>query len=199
MDLEEVYDVHAVQINFADDKIEIPVPGKIRGTTQARYIEEADQVTRWILEGSLDGKKFFVVEDKSQVHTDLPHDLIVREEGMKLRFLKLTIIEIPYHQKPCISGLRVFGIGQGNKPCKPVFHVTQVSDLDIKVSIEDTGAIGYNILWGYTQDKLYHSYMVFELEKNIGALVKGEQYYVRVDTFNEAGITEGQTIKVQKV
>ena len=199
MDLEGTYDVHAIQVNFADDKIEIPVPGKIRGTTQARYIEEADQATRWILEGSPDGKEYFILEDKSQAHTDLPHDLIVKEEGVKLRFLKLTIIEVPYHQKSCISGLRVFGIGQGRKPGKPVFHVMQVSDIDMKVTIEDTGAVGYNILWGHAPDKLYHSYMIFGLEKSIGALVKGEQYYVRVDAFNEAGITEGQTIKVHNM
>ena len=46
MDLGDVCDVHAVQVNFADDKIEIPVPGEIRGTSQARYIEEADLITR---------------------------------------------------------------------------------------------------------------------------------------------------------
>lgn len=40
MDLGKVCDVHAVQVNFADDKIDIPVPGEIKGTTQARYIAE---------------------------------------------------------------------------------------------------------------------------------------------------------------
>lgn len=41
LDLGKVYDVRAVQINFADDKIDIPVPGEIKGTkTQPRYIEE---------------------------------------------------------------------------------------------------------------------------------------------------------------
>ena len=198
MDLGEACDVHAIQVNFADDKIEIPVPGEIRGTTQARYIEEADQVTRWILEGSLDGKEYFVLEDKSEAHTNLPHDLIVKEEGVKLRFLKLTVVEIPYHQNPCISGLRVFGIGQGNKPNTPVFQATRVSDIDMEVTIEDTGAVGYNILWGHAPEKMYHSYMVFGLKKCIGALVKGEQYYIRVDAFNESGITEGQTIKVDE-
>jgi hypothetical protein len=199
IDLGEVCDVHAIQVNFADDKIVIAVPGEIRGTTQARYIEEADQVTRWILEGSLDGKEYFVLEDKSEAHTNLPHDFIVKEEGVKLRFLKLTVLEIPYHQNPCISGLRVFGTGQGNKPSKPVFQATRVSDIDMEVTIEDTGAVGYNILWGHTPDKLYHSYMVFGLKKCIGALVKGQQYYVRVDAFNETGITEGQTIKVDEI
>jgi hypothetical protein len=193
MDLGKEYDVRAVQVNFADDKIEIPVPGEIRGTTQARYIEEIDHVTRWILEGSLDGEEYFVVEDKSQVQTNLPHDFVVKEEGMRLRFLKLTILEIPYDQKPCISGLRVFGIGDGEKPAIPEFSAVRISDIDMDVTINDNGAVGYNILWGHEPEKLYHNYMVFGTEKRIGALVKGQKYYVRVDAFNESGITEGTT------
>jgi beta-xylosidase len=196
MDLERICEVHAIQVNFADDKIEILVPGQIRGTTQARYIEEAEQVTRWRLEGSLDGKEYFVLEDKSEVNTNLPHDLVVLEEGVKLQYLKLTILEIPYHQKPCISGLRVFGIGQGNKPRKPVFQARRVSDLDMEVEIKDTGAVGYNILWGHSPEKLYHSYMMFGHQKCIGALVKNQHYYVRVDAFHETGITQGDIVKL---
>lgn len=117
VDLENVMDVHAIQINFADDKLDVPVPGEIKGTmTQPRYIDEYDRVTRWVLEGSLDGENYFVIEDKSQVETDLPHDLVVREEGLQARYIKLTILEVPFEQKPCISGLRVFGIGDGEKP-----------------------------------------------------------------------------------
>ncbi|WP_238902905.1 family 43 glycosylhydrolase [Clostridium sp. YIM B02506] len=197
MDLGKEYDVRAIQINFADDKIEIPVPGEVRGTTQARYIDEANHVTRWILEGSLDGKEYFTVEDKSQVNTNLPHDLVVNENGWKARFLKLTIFEIPYNQKACISGLRVFGIGYDEKPTVPEFSAIRVSDIDMDVTIKENGAAGYNILWGHAPDKLYHNYMVFGTEKRVGALVKDEKYYVRVDAFNESGITEGKTILLE--
>lgn len=196
LDLGKEYDVRAIQVNFADDKIEMPVPGEIRGTTQARYIEERDHVTRWILEGSLDEKEYFELEDKSKVQTNLSHDLVVKENGIKIRFLKLTIIEVPYNQKACISGLRVFGIDNDKKPEKPNFTAVRVSDIDMNVSIEENGAVGYNILWGHDPEKLYHSYMIFGTEKRIGALVKGENYYVRVDAFNESGITEGDIIQV---
>ena len=80
-DLGKVFDVRAVQVNFADDRIDIPCPGEIRPGTQARYIEERDLVTRWKLEGSVDGENWFVIEDKSDATTDLSHDFIVREEG----------------------------------------------------------------------------------------------------------------------
>lgn len=195
MDLGDVCDVHAVQVNFADDKIEIPVPGEIRGTSQARYIEEADLITRWILEASEDGENYFVLEDKSQVTTNLPHDFVVKEEGVKARYIKLTILEIPYDQKPCISGLRVFGIGNGEAPAAPKFTAVRTTDIDMEVKIEDNGAVGYNILWGHTPEKLYHSYMIFGKDaQTIGALVKGQNYYVRVDAFNETGIAEGEVV-----
>ena len=196
MDLGKAYDVRAVQINFADDKIEIPVPGEIRGTVQARYIEEAKLHTRWILEGSADGESYFVIEDKSDTDTELSHDLIVREEGIKVRCLKLTIIAVPYGQNPCISGLRVFGSGDGEKPGVPEFTAVRDNDLDMRVKIKGSGALGYNILWGHEPEKLYHSYMVFKDEQRVGALVKGQKYYVRVDASNESGITEGKVTEI---
>lgn len=196
VDLGKAYTVNAVQINFADDKIDLPVPGKIRGTTQARYIEERDGVTRWRLEGSTDGERYFGIEDKSAAETDLPHDLVVREEGLQLRFLRLTVLEVPYGQQPCISGLRVFGAGQGEKPRKPEFQAVRTGELDMMVEIAADGAVGHNILWGSSPEKLYHSYLVFENRKRVGALVKGREYYVRVDAFNENGITEGDTVKL---
>ena len=112
VDLEKPMDVRAVQINFADDALPIASPGKIQGSaTQPRYIEERDLHTRWKLEGSLDGKKYFVIENKSKAETDLSHDFIVREEGIWVRFVRLAIVEIPYDVTPCISGFRIFGIG----------------------------------------------------------------------------------------
>ena len=195
MDLGDVCDVRAVQVNFADDKIDIPVPGEIRGTSQARYIEEAEQITRWILEGSEDGERYFVLEDKSGATTSLPHDLVVKEDGVKARFIKLTILEIPYDQKPCISGLRVFGIGHGEAPEAPKFTAKRTTDIDREEKLEDSGAVGYNILWGHSPEKLYHSYMIFGKDaQTIGALVKGQEYYVRVDAFNEVGIAEGEVV-----
>ncbi len=198
MDLGRVYDVRMVQVNFADDKIDIPVPGEIRGSqTQARYIDGAEMFTRWILEGSVDGENFFLVEDKSKAVTDLPHDLVLREDGIRVRYLRLTICEVPYAQQPCISGLRVFGNGEGAAPAAPAFTAKRTTDLDMEVAVEPVAdAVGYNILWGSAPDKLYHSWMIFGTEQRVGALVAGREYYVRVDAFNESGITEGETVKL---
>ena len=197
VDLGKAFDVHAMQINFADDSIDIPCPGSITGGSQARYIEERDLLTQWKLEGSTDDTSWFVIEDKSAVQTDLPHDLILREEGIAARYLRLSNMAVPYGQPPCVSGLRVFGLGDGDLPAVPVFTVERTGDLDMKVSIlPQENTVGYNILFGSSSEKLYHSYMVFRPgDQRVGALIKDRNYFVRVDAFNENGITEGTCIK----
>ena len=198
VDLGKVFDVHAVQVNFADDKLNIPCPGEIRPGSQARYIEEKDYATQWKLEGSLDGENWFVIEDKSEATTDLCHDLIIREDGFAARYLCLRDMAVPYGQNPCISGLRVFGLGDGEKPTAPSFAADRVNDLDMLVNIlPQENALGYNILFGAEPEKLYHSCMVFTSgEHRLGALIKGREYFVRVDAFNETGITEGDVIRL---
>lgn len=189
MDLGEVKDVRAVQINFADDKINVPLPGERQGE---RYIDPSQHKTRWLLEASADGTNYFALADKSDAETNLPHDFIVKQEGVQIRYLKLTVFEVPYNQNPCISGLRVFGLGNGEKPSAPQYQAERTGTMDMRIIIEpQTDAVGYNVLWGFAPDKLYHSCMTFTPEQNIGALVEGETVYVRVDAFNENGITEG--------
>ncbi len=193
-DLGQVFRVHAVQVNFADDALHIPCPGKIRPGTQARYIEEAHTVTRYLLEASEDGEHWTVLADKRQAETDLSHDLIVKEEGIPARYIRLSQMELPYAQAPCVSGLRVFGLGEGNAPDEAVYTAKRTGPLDMEVEIRpQEDALGFNILFGASPEKLYHSCMVFKAGPHrIGALVKGRNYYLRVDAFNECGITEGK-------
>lgn len=100
MDLGEVKDVRAVQINFADDKIDVPLPGERQGE---RYIDPSQHKTRWLLEASADGTNYFVLADKSDAETNLPHDFVVKEEGVQIRYLKLTVLKyrtIRIHASP---------------------------------------------------------------------------------------------------
>ena len=198
VDLGRVFNVHAVQVNFADDKIDVPCPGEIRPGSQARYIEEADNRTQWKLEGSADFDNWFVIEDKSSAETDLSHDLVVREEGFAVRYLRLSDMAVPYGQNPCVSGLRVFGLGSGEKSAAPVFTATRMGDLDMVVQIkEQENTLGYNILFGSSPEKLYHSSMVFAAGSHrVGALIKDRDYCVRVDAFNENGIAAGACVKL---
>ena len=114
---------------------------------------------------------------------------------IKARYIRLTIIEIPMNQNPCISGLRVFGKGSGKKPDIVKYELKRQDDLDMLVEIDDIGC-GYNILFGNSPNKLYHSYKTYDCVKRVGALIKGREYYVRVDSFNENGITQGTVKKL---
>lgn len=198
VDLGNVFDVYAVQINFADDRLDIPCPGEIRPGSQPRYIDGKEHRTQWKLEASANGETWFVVEDKSEARTDLSHDLVVRENGFPARWLRLSDMAVPYGQPPCVSGLRVFGLGHGEKPAVPSFTARREGDLDMTVEIApQEDAVGFNILFGSCPEKLYHSWMVFEPgEHRVGALIRDRAYFVRVDAFNENGITKGVCIKL---
>ena len=185
-----------MQVNFADDVIDIPCPGEMREGIQERYIDGAPLRTQWKLEASEDGERWFVVEDKTDADTDLSHDLVLREEGFRARWLRLSGMAVPYGQNPCVSGLRAFGLGDGAKPAAPAFTVRREGDLDMVVNIApQADAAGYNVLFGASPDKLYHSWLTFAPgELRVGALVKGRRCFVRVDAWNESGITHGPCV-----
>jgi len=202
VDLGQTFDVRAVQVNFADADLQIDPPAYEKPNVsiyEVRYIDRVPKKTRWLLEGSIDGQRYFVIEDKSKADSDLPHDLIVCEAGLAVRYLKLTVFELPYGQPATVSGLRVFGHGTGSAPAPAsAIQVRFDGDLDMTVSWTAADAVGANLLWGYAPDKLYHSCIVYgRCDQHIGALVKGEPVYVRVDTFNESGICKGERLKVK--
>ena len=115
---------------------------------------------------------------------------------MEVRYLKLTILEVPFGVQPCISGLRVFGKKNGELPRVPSYQAERTGDLDMTVTItsEDPLTDGYNVLWGFAPDKLYHSDRIFSGQAQIGALIKGQPVYVRVDAFGKTGITHGTEV-----
>lgn len=200
VDLGQECMVHAIQINFADDfGLLTNVPDRVKITGYGRYIDTEQQKTNWLLEGSTDGEKWLIIEDKREVATDLPHDLVVCEEGKQIRYVRLTVTKLPYNAAACVSGLRLFGKMKGEPPIAVSnVRAERIGNLDMQVTWEGT-AMGYEVLWGHTPDKLYHSYRVFDKNaQKISALVASQkEYYVRVDAFNECGITHGAIVKVQ--
>ena len=203
VDLGKEYDVYAVQINFADEGMvsELPDGADFIGALhQKRFIDERDHKTNWLLEGSVDGVAYYTIEDKRNADTDLPHDLVVRDNGFKCRYVRLSHISLPYNQVPTVSGIRVFGLDKEKEPPKSIkaceIELSWQSELDLNVSFpNNSDALGYEVEWGYSADKLYHSYQIFDNQVNIGGLVLGQDVYLRVTAFNEAGITEGEIVK----
>lgn len=202
VDLGKAYAVSAIQINMADDGMSGELPDDVHmlhAAYEERYIDSIAQPTQWLLEGSLDGSIYHVLADKREATTDLAHDFIELDQEEMVRYIRLTINSLPYHQRPAVSGIRVFGLDHGELPQEASdICLTYDGQMDLDIRWSASHAVGAVILWGYAPDRLYHSRMVYgRNEGHIGALVIGQPIYIRVDTFNESGITEGSIVLVQ--
>lgn len=202
LDLGKVYAPHSIQLNFAEEGIPV-VKHDLKECSNdfdKRYIDSGEELrTRYLMEGSSDGTNWFVIKDNSKTDTDLSHDYIVLQKGIRLRYIKVTAIELPYHAKFAISGLRVFGLDDGCKPASVTEAKALYLDaLTAKASWKKAeGAFGYNLRYGIAPDKLYTSYLVYDTENLLlTTLNKGQDYWFCVDSFNESGITEGVVRKI---
>ncbi len=197
VDLGDIYDVHAVQINFAEKNCFTDADGEI--LTTDRVIDDKEEKIQYILEGSLDGEKWIALVDKQNNEEDVPHDFIVFNNEHKLRYLRLTNYYMPHDGNFAVSGLRVFGKGNGDAPeAISEFKSTMPDAITAKIVWEPAqGAFGYNVRWGIAPDKLYSSWMVYEqTDLRLSSLSSGNDYWVAIDAFNENGISEGKAKKI---
>jgi len=188
-DLGNVSTVNAVQINYADQDVEFL--GKQTNTYH-----------QYKLYYSADGKKWNVLIDKSVNKTDVPHDYVELQTPVQTRFIKLENIHMPTG-KFAISGLRVFGNGNGAKPAAVKQFMVLRTEKDkrsawIKWSPVDN-AFAYNIYYGTAPGKLYSCIMVHDFNeywfKGMDAL---KTYYYTIEAVNENGVSEKfNTIKAE--
>ena len=142
---------------------------------------------------SRDGKKWNLFVDKSNNKKDVPHDYIELEKPVQTRFLKLENIHMPTG-KFAISGLRVFGNGNGPKPDMVKNFIVLRTEKDtrsawIKWSPVDN-AFAYNIYAGVDPDKLYNCTMVHAAnEYYYKAMDSKMPYYFCIEAINENGVS----------
>lgn len=199
IDLGEVKTVQAVQINFADHKVPmLPLDRKTayKDTVGYRIIRVQPQNTAYVLEGSTDGENWETLKDTRNDRTDRSHDFFVLEMEKSLRYLRISHMTIAMGGVAAISGLRVFGKGNGEKP-------EQVQSLSTHRTPDGrnlylrwpsaTGAEGYNVRYGIEPDKLYNSWQVIgKSELDLSTINAGMPYWVAVDSYNENGVTPGK-------
>ena len=180
IDLEKPTTVCAVQVNFHDYKSDMY--GRYTGLYHRYYIE-----------GSLDGKEWHKIIDKSRSFKDTPNDYTELDVPEKVRFVRYKNVKVPTPSL-AISEIRVFGNGEGKAPATPKGFkaVRQDDKRDIAISWNPVkGAQGYNVLWGIAPDKLYSSWMVYDKnELFMKSLTVGQSYYFAIETFNENGVSE---------
>ena len=186
-DLGNLSTVYAIQVNYADQDAEYI--GKSLGVYHRYKILE-----------SADGKKWKLLVDKSDNNTDVPHDYIELTNPVITRFIKLVNIHMPTG-KFAISGLRVFGRGNGDRPkaVKELMVLRTRRDRRsawIRWSPVDN-AYAYNIYMGTEPDKLYNCIMVYGANEYWLKTMDNEKtYYFSIEAINENGVTSsGQVIQ----
>lgn len=203
INLGETYQVGAIQVNLADVEVPILNVDKSKKSdimTNSRYIDTENPLhSRWVLQGSTDGQSWFIICDKSETESNLCNDFIELDELTKMRYVRIKSVELPYNKKFALSGLRVFGVGNGKPPVtspKGIKVERIYDDCSVNISWEKVDdAIGYNVRYGIAEDKLYLSHMQYEdCSVKLGTLNKGQTYYFAVDAFNENGVTTGTKV-----
>ncbi len=188
-DLGEVSTVHAIQVNYADQDVDSSFLGKMQGIYHQYEIEY-----------SIDGKRWEVAVDKSKNKTDIPHDYVELTKPIEARFIRL----VNHHMaagKFAISGLRVFGLGHGERPKIVKDLIVLRGDHDKRSAWLKwghlTNATGYVVYSGIAPDKLYTSVQVFGAnEYYFKSMDKDRTYYFQMEAFNENGIgVRGPVIK----
>jgi xylan 1,4-beta-xylosidase len=180
-DLGNISTVNAVQINYADQDAEFL--GK-----------QTNIYHQYKMYYSADGKKWTVLIDKSNNRKDVPHDYVELEKPVQARFIKLENIHMPTG-KFAISGLRVFGKGNGSKPAAVQNLYVLRTEKDkrsawLKWKPVDN-AYAYNIYTGLSPDKLYNCIMVHGAnEYYYKAMDKEKTYYFTIEAINENGVSE---------
>ncbi len=178
--------IHAIQVNFSEE-----------GSTHQGYREDIYQ--SYTISASNDGKKWYLIVDKSNKRTDTPHDYIEFEEPFKARYIRLENKRYTVAPYFSLRDLRVFGKGSG---CKPVaienFIVQRNPNDPCKATLKwnaTKGAEGYIIRYGTKKDKLYNNFQIWEKTMlNINSLNSGVPYYFTIDTYNSNGVTPGEKI-----
>ncbi|HEX7845379.1 MAG TPA: family 43 glycosylhydrolase [Chitinophagaceae bacterium] len=180
-DLGTVSTVNAIQINYADQDAEF------LGKSQGVYHQ-------YKLYSSLDGKKWTVLVDKSNNLTDVPHDYVELAAPAQARYIKLENIKMPTG-KFAISGLRVFGNGNGAKPKAVEGFIVLRTEKDkrsafIKWKPQDD-AYAYNIYYGTAPEKLYTSVLVHSNNEYwMKAMDSQKTYFYCIEAINENGVSE---------
>jgi hypothetical protein len=203
VDLGRVYQINAIQINLGDHKIpqiKFPEEQWVGGDYSKRFIDSNCGMAEYTVEISEDDKKWQIIKDMRGNSEDHTHEYIYYEKPIKARYVRTTGYKMPYDAPFTVSGIRVFGSGAIERPAKVAnieAHLVKPTNINIRWQASN-GADGYNVRYGISKEKLYSSWLLYEkTELDLGMITEGQSYFIRVDAFNENGITEGDMNEIK--
>ncbi len=183
IDLQNEYKIKAIQINFADYKSSLFDNDSSKVYTQYKFYT------------SQDGQSWKLVVDLSKTKQDRPNGYFELPAAETARYVKYENVYAPTPNL-AVSDIRVFGNGFGSAPTVPE-GLKVVRDSDARDALitwnKIDGAVGYNILWGIANDKLYQTYQWWgdrETKLELHALTVGQDYYFAIEAFNENGVSD---------
>lgn len=188
IEMPEPGNIYAFQLNFHDQESEI-------------YTRTEGLRHRFTLEVSEDGKNWKTVIDRSNSFEDAPNAYLTLNQPVKGKYVRYKNVEVP-GKNLALSEIRVFGKGFGKKPSKVKgFKINRQEDRrDASFKWEPVkGAQGYNIRWGIAPDKLYQSWLIYDVNEHfMRNLDRGTKYYFSIEAFNENGISERTEVQEVK-
>jgi xylan 1,4-beta-xylosidase len=180
LDLGEVLDIYAVQVNFAEH--ETYLFDRVEGISHKYEIWQ-----------SVDNSHWEILIDQTSNNTDNSHCFHPLDSVAKARYLKVSNIEVPAGHF-ALSGFRVFGKGTGDKPQsigneQAVRGPGDRKTVNVKWDKSDS-ATGYNIRFGHSKDKMYLNYQVMgDTSVTIRSLHAKKPYVFAIEAFNENGVS----------
>ncbi len=180
VDLGEVCDINALQVNFAEHETNI-------------FGREEGIAYKYLVESSLDNKSWQTIDDQRTSTSDNTNNYVEFKDSFAGRYIRVTNTAVP-DGTFAISGIRVFGLGRGEQP-EPVQNFVASRNMDDRRDVTLSwdrveGATGYNISYGIAENMRYHNYMVYsDNGLVIRSLDANQPYCFTIESFNENGIS----------
>jgi hypothetical protein len=187
IDLGRSCEVRALQVNFADYK-------------SGLYSNGPSVYTQFKLHASPDGTNWSVVADLTTEKRDRPNAYLELTQPARARYLKYEHVYVAAPNL-AVSDIRVFGNGGGALPGTPAnlqVHRDVNDPRNAFITWDDVpGVVGYNILWGVRDDKLYETYQVWADQRTaleLRALTLSQGYSFAIEAFNESGVSKPSAV-----
>lgn len=185
VDLEEMMDVNAIQINFQDYNSTIfGRPDTLR--------------QQFVIKSSRDGETWEPIADFSENEKDMPHAYLELDNPAEARYIRYEHKYLT-NEHLAVSEFRVFGQGKGDEPATPDNFTVNRMDDRRNVMLEWDAvpdAMGYVIYWGIEEESLNLSAMMYgKPGYELRALNTDQAYYYQVEAFNENGISARSEMK----
>ncbi len=180
MDLGTQKRINAVQVAFADEGF------------NARRDDINIPVYRYSVSYSIDGNNWLALIDRSQNTKDQIYEMIMLENPVYARYVKVENKGKFDVGNFSIADLRIFGSAEGNIPEDVTgLEVTRNENDYRRISFKwnslTEAGTGYVLRWGSKPDRINNAVIVYDNKEEFGFFHKEQSYYFTIQAFNESG------------